>query len=485
MRLNRCLPVQPAFLVLVAALGVSGAAHARKNGIQTTSCAGCHRVSGTSSLTLTPDRDPILPGDVVVFTATITGNSATKAGGIYVAEPTVGTLGTSDGQGLTLSDGALTHSSPKAAVSGVVTFNFTWTAPSQPGGLELDAYAVAANGNGQNTGDAPTEGSTRFVWGCTAATFYFDADGDGHGVMDAGTTIGCADQPPPPAYAAVADDCDAAHKDVYPGAREKCNGKDDNCDGNIDENTMPEPLYPDPDGDGYYGDRPGDPVVGCLPLAGYADEPGDCAPIEADKHPGAPEVCNLIDDDCDGQIDEGVRPQCGVGRCARESPTCDPSSCQPGTPVAEVCNGLDDDCNGEADDSDEMCPEGEQCLGIHCVPIDAPGATGGVGSGGSGAITGSTGGTSSSVGGAPAKGGAGSLGGAANAAATGGAAMSGPLGAEPGMAGGDSSTPRRDEAGGCSLRAPNPAPPYAVLGLTLLNVLGVARRRGARRRSER
>ena len=68
----------------------------------------------------------------------------------------------------------------------------------------------------------------------------------------------------------------------------------------------------------------------------------------------APEVCNWLDDDCDGLTDEDLGwITCGVGSCARMVEACKdgvPQECKPGTPKTEVCNGLDDDCDGEIDD---------------------------------------------------------------------------------------------------------------------------------------
>ncbi len=61
-------------------------------------------------------------------------------------------------------------------------------------------------------------------------------------------------------------------------------------------------LYPDVDGDSY-GDIHGAPSMGCL-QDGYAEMGGDCDDINSSIHPGADEICNALDDDCDGLLDE-------------------------------------------------------------------------------------------------------------------------------------------------------------------------------------
>jgi len=114
----------------------------------------------------------------------------------------------------------------------------------------------------------------------------------------------------------------------------------------------------------------------------------DCRDDVAAIHPGAPELCNGQDDDCDGATDEGfgVGGACsaGVGACARVGVTvCDPggssSLCTavPGTPLVEVCNSLDDDCDGQVDEGFDADGDGYSSCGGDCndaIPAIHPGA---------------------------------------------------------------------------------------------------------------
>jgi hypothetical protein len=76
----------------------------------------------------------------------------------------------------------------------------------------------------------------------------------------------------------------------------------------------------------------------------------DCNDLNPAVHPGALEVCNGVDEDCNALVDDALGSStCGVGACQRTTNNCVggvPVSCTPGTPVPEVCgNGLDDDCD--------------------------------------------------------------------------------------------------------------------------------------------
>ncbi|MCB9669569.1 MAG: hypothetical protein H6734_08875 [Alphaproteobacteria bacterium] len=110
------------------------------------------------------------------------------------------------------------------------------------------------------------------------------------------------DDRPDPDGDGLACELDCAPDDpaVFVGAAELCNGVDDDCDGEVDEGLRVD-QYWDPDGDGYGAG----PVVffGC-PVPGLAAADGDCAEGRADVHPGAPELCNGVDDDCSGAVDD-------------------------------------------------------------------------------------------------------------------------------------------------------------------------------------
>ncbi len=137
-----------------------------------------------------------------------------------------------------------------------------------------------------------TEPETGAETDCPPLHRFVDADGDGFG---GDAVVVCKEAP---GLVRVSGDCNDADPGAYPGASELCDGVDQDCDETIDDE--PVIAWQDNDGDGY-GDRPAD----CPPSPDDAPLPGDCADDNPAVHPGAIDVCNGVDDDCDGQWDEG------------------------------------------------------------------------------------------------------------------------------------------------------------------------------------
>ena len=235
------------------------------------------------------------------------------------------------------------------------------TATTYPGAYEK-CNGVDDNCNGLTDVDSPD-----------VQTWYYDGDGDGVGT--ASFEVVCfADGK----YSAKkTGDCNDANASVYPGATETCNGIDDNCNGLTDEANAADCVvwHADVDGDGYGSAT--DKACLCAATSTYTTViGGDCDDSKAAVHPGAAEVCNGMDDDCNGKTDEAGAGGCTVryvdadldtyGDSAKSACVCSASdgftatvggdcddalaAVHPG--AAEVCNGLDDNCDGVTDPMD-------------------------------------------------------------------------------------------------------------------------------------
>jgi hypothetical protein len=135
---------------------------------------------------------------------------------------------------------------------------------------------------------------------------------------------------------------------------EECNGRDDDCDGRADNEIagVGEDCHVG------LGTCEGEGRIVCRGESGLLCDALTLEPIE--------ERCNGRDDDCDGSTDEdfGLGTPCtvGVGACLQIGEViCDGDggatcNAQPGRPGTEDCNGVDDDCDGEADDGLENAP---------------------------------------------------------------------------------------------------------------------------------
>ena len=202
------------------------------------------------------------------------------------------------------------------------------------------------------------------------SVWYADVDGDGHGEQ-AAPVAACE---APDGFVRAADDCDDADADAFPGASERCNDKDDDCDGTADEDAPADRTwYPDADRDGH--GNPDAALAQCqAPGEGYVLLGDDCDDADASISPSADELCNGYDDDCDGSDDEEptVDPRTwtldidsdgygaddtAITQCRRpsgpyvlEGGDCDDADPNRHPNAPELCNGIDDDCDTVPDD---------------------------------------------------------------------------------------------------------------------------------------
>jgi Putative metal-binding motif len=143
--------------------------------------------------------------------------------------------------------------------------------------------------------------NTQIDDGVVFVNYYRDNDGDGFGSAISGVTNACTDVP-----GSVLDntDCNDASAQIHPGAAEVCNGIDENCVGGADEGLVFTNYYLDADSDGH-GRAGSSAQSACAPVAGRVANSDDCDDTNPAIRPGAVELCNLLDDDCDASIDEG------------------------------------------------------------------------------------------------------------------------------------------------------------------------------------
>lgn len=127
-----------------------------------------------------------------------------------------------------------------------------------------------------------------------------DADGDGY--TDATC---CNDDPSGGSICGL--DCNDGDAAVHRGLPDVCDGSDNDCDGATDEGAGVV-AYTDADGDGW-GSTPAGRTCD-FTSGGTSPFTGDCQDDNAKVHPNATELCNQIDDNCDGEIDEGFDPGC-------------------------------------------------------------------------------------------------------------------------------------------------------------------------------
>jgi hypothetical protein len=135
-----------------------------------------------------------------------------------------------------------------------------------------------------------------------APTWYADTDGDLYGDSAVAATACAA----PAGFVARWGDCDDTADDVSPAGVETCDTRDEDCDGEVDEDSAVDAIlwYVDADADAY-----GDPTVthaACAAPSGFVGNATDCDDGDDAVSPGSTELCNSVDDDCDATVDEAT-----------------------------------------------------------------------------------------------------------------------------------------------------------------------------------
>ncbi|MEQ1568244.1 MAG: MopE-related protein [Myxococcota bacterium] len=192
-----------------------------------------------------------------------------------------------------------------------------------------------------------------------------------------------------------AADCDDGDAGVNPDAPETCNGVDDDCDGQVDADPLDAvTFHEDGDGDGFGSDS--SVVTGCVAPDGFVAEGGDCDDASSVVSPAGVEVCNAIDDDCDGEIDDGVASTwwadgdgdgygsgVGVVSCdpvdgsATADGDCDDADRQVNPGVDDTPgDGLDANCDGVDGLAADEIKDEELLAGGGCACDQAPGGAG-------------------------------------------------------------------------------------------------------------
>ena len=254
------------------------------------------------------------------------------------------------------------------------------TVPDDCDDADATVHPAATEACGGADEDCDGETDEQDADGCTV--YYRDDDADGYG-LDGDSTCLCLAESP--YHSTYTGDCDDGDADIHPDATEVCGGADENCDGDVDEQDADgcTVYYRDEDDDGYglsddqaclcQAENPYDAQLDgdCddsdagLDLAdldadGFTTCDGDCDDTEATVFPDHGELCDGLDNDCNGLVDEvdedgdgSIALDCGGDDCDDTTPTAHPGA------LEECSDGIDNDCDGAVDDADTECQTGD------------------------------------------------------------------------------------------------------------------------------
>ena len=175
----------------------------------------------------------------------------------------------------------------------------TWYADADGDGYGAEEYPVEAceqpSGYVAETGDchdlsedwypgAPEEDcDDPNDYNCDGSVGETDADGDGY---------------------TACTECDDSDADINPGEDEVCDDLDNDCSGEADDDPVDgETYFPDDDADSFGSDEEGAALVACEQPSDHVTNDFDCDDSNSFIHPDAAEVCDYVDNNCDGFID--------------------------------------------------------------------------------------------------------------------------------------------------------------------------------------
>lgn len=210
--------------------------------------------------------------------------------------------------------------------------------------------------------DDNCNGETDEIGADNCTNYFLDVDGDSYGVTG---DVECRCSLRDNYRATRGGDCEDGISSINPGVPENCDtGADDNCNGSTNERDAANcsTFYRDSDADTY--GRSGDNQCWCNSTGEYiATRGGDCADRDSSINPGASDVCNGVDDDCNVSTNDGD-DEC-AGLCCGSEPAC--QNCCSDTQCSDPnpdCFGFSCTCAADS----KNCSTGEVCCdGVGCV----------------------------------------------------------------------------------------------------------------------
>jgi len=295
-------------------------------------CNMCHGNDSVNAPTVVFNGPTeVNPGETIQISLSVSAIGAHAAAGLNVSAD-LGTLGVGEATDIRQTTNPdtgrpeITQTGAKYLNEfGVATFSFSWTAPESFLSATLTGWGIAVDLNGESSGDRASRAFLQ-INQCG------DSDGDGEvGILCGG------------------GDCDDTNAEINPGATEICNGLDDDCNGAVDEISCPCGYYLDEDGDGFGAVEAESDSCEDSPPAGYDADGGDCDDQDPTIYEGAEEIpYDGIDQDCDGLDLDDLDGDGFAGGV--DGSDCDDENANTNPGATEVADEVDNDCDGLVDE---------------------------------------------------------------------------------------------------------------------------------------